>query len=93
MVLRKGTIEPIVVDLKDVLGNATTVTAATFDIVTDDDDETPTLVGGVPSVDGLQLSCLIDTTSMDTGGYKLYVQFTSDTETPRLLATRFAVEL
>lgn len=92
-VLAKGTIEHLVIPVTDTLGNLTVIPSATYDILTDDDDETEILMGASAIVfDSMTLLTLVDTTDLDEGVYKLFVQFPAIPETPRLGPHRFRVD-
>lgn len=98
--LKKGTIEPLIVDMRDRLENITnmaTVTNLRFDIK--DMAGNTEVSNGVPTTDGMKVICLIDTTgvgwvtSPHTGEeYRLYVKFTDGSAAPLLLVGKFRVE-
>jgi len=98
-ILKKNTVEPFIVDLRDRLQNIVdmaTVTNLRFDVkhwVAEVD--TTKIANGVPSTDGMKVICPIDTS---TGGgwisdeYRLYIKFTDGTMSPILFAGKFRVE-
>lgn len=95
-VLVKGTKEYIVVEVTDTLNNLTTLGASspTYDVVTDDDDETLVVDGATAITEGMLALCMIDTTPVDfdEGKYKLFLKFEALPEVPRLGPFRFRVD-
>ena len=97
-VLKQGTIEPLIVNLRDRLGTiddlATDVTNLRFDVIASD-GTTFKVTNGVPSTVGTKAICLIDTT---TGGgwpddeYTLWIKYTDGSASPVLYAGKFRVE-
>jgi hypothetical protein len=99
-VLKKGTIEPLIVDMRDRLETITdmsTVTNLRFDVT--DMAGNAEVTNGIPSTDGMRVVCLIDTTGAgwvapdQTGEeYRLYIRFTDGSAAPLLLVGKFRVE-
>jgi hypothetical protein len=95
-VLTRGTKEYLVVEITDTLNNLTTLSGAdpTFDVVTDDDDETAIVTGQSCIIQDMLALCLMDTTdeAFAEGNYKAFVKFNALPEVPRLGPFRFRVD-
>lgn len=95
-VLTRGTKEYLIVEITDTLSNLTTLVGAdpTFDVVTDDDEETAVITGQSCIVQNMLALCLMDTTDPDfeEGQYKAFVKFNALPEVPRLGPFRFRVD-
>ena len=94
-VLNKGTIEPVIVNMRDRLENVLDMAAVTnlrFDVK--DSAGNAEVTNGVPSTDGMKVICVIDTTGVGwtTDEYRLYLKFTDGSTTPELLVGKFRVE-
>jgi hypothetical protein len=94
-VLNKGTIEPVIVSMRDKLENIddmATVTNLRFDVK--DSAGVTEILNGVPSTSGMRVICVIDTTGVGwtTDEYRLYLKFTDGVTNPELLVGKFRVE-
>lgn len=76
-VLAKGTVEPLVTRVTDTLGNVTSLSSATFDVYTNDDEETQVIDAQVAIVDDMLIITVVDTTvdEFEEGEYKMFVNF------------------
>src|SRR5262245_53161633 len=95
--LVKGSIEYLVVDVDDELGNLTTLTGTnpTFTTRTSDDAETVIQSNTAAGVSGLRALCLIDTTLAGYAvakRYKLTLKFTNLPEVPILGPYEFKID-
>jgi len=98
-ILKKNTVEPVLVSLRDRLQNITdlsTVTTPRFDVR--DSADVLKITNGIPTFDAdhpMTAICLIDTS---TGGgwasdeYRLYFKYTDGSSMPILFAGKFRVE-
>jgi hypothetical protein len=68
-----------------------TLTAATYDLYTGDDEATEIITGQACVIDGMKILPLIDTTALE-GPYDLFVTFEALPEIPRLGPFRFRVD-
>lgn len=85
--LTPGTIEQVVVELAELLGNLTSLAGVSdlqFDLVQADPAETAVITDEPCVYDGMKALPLIDTTGLDEGDYNLYIHFSVLPETPRL---------
>lgn len=92
MVITKGSIESIIVRVRDQVHEVDALPGTTrFDIL--DADEAPVLVDQVPTLDGLEAICVIDSTNvlLPEGDYDLYLHFPVGVETPRLGPHKFSI--
>lgn len=88
--LPKGTKEYLYVDVTDRLNNITTLDGLTLTYeVKGDEDESVT--SGSALHDGMLVSCLVDTASLDPDEYDLYVIVDNPPELIRLGPHRFVV--
>lgn len=82
-----ATKEYLFVDVEDSTGVTTSLASATpsFDVL--DSADVAQISGGTPTVSNMRLQCLVDatnTTNFPVGTYRLFVDFTVGSETPRL---------
>jgi hypothetical protein len=95
-VLKKGSIEPILVSLRDALENITdlsTVTNLRFDVK--DSAGNTEITNQAATYEGMTAICLIDTTAVGlTAGepYRLYLKFTDGSQAPILGPITFRIE-
>jgi hypothetical protein len=91
MELVKGTVEYIRVNVKDRLGTLTTLsgTSPKFDVYGPDGTEVVTQANAT-SV-GMEAFCLVDTTALAYGAYKLFLNFQIAPEFPRIGPFNFKV--
>jgi hypothetical protein len=94
-VLKKGTVEPLIVDLRDRLENITdmaTVTNLRFDVL--DPDDVVMMSNATPATDLMKVICVIDTTGVGwvNNEYRLYIKYTDGSTSPILLVGKFRVE-
>lgn len=85
--LTPGTIEQVVVELAELLGNLTSlsgVSSLQYDLVEDNPAETPVVSNVACLYEGMKALPLIDTTGLDEGDYNLYIHFSVPPETPRI---------
>jgi hypothetical protein len=90
MQVNKGSIETMVVDVKDVLGTLAVLPASTRYHILDTDGNSE-LANQVPTISGLQAQCVIDSTTLDIDDYDLFLSFNQAPDTPRLGPFRFRV--
>jgi hypothetical protein len=92
LTLNSGSIEYIILDVKDRLKLLTDLSVAspTFTVLAPDATYPYTDESAV--VDGMKVKCLIDTTDLDEGRYKLWVKFNASPETPVLGPIEFYVD-
>jgi hypothetical protein len=100
-ILKKNTVEPLVVDMRDrltTITNMSTVTNLRFDVIGKDpvtEADVVKISNGVPTTNGMKVICVIDTS---TGGgwasaeYRVYIKFTDGSTSPILFAGKFRVE-
>jgi len=94
-VINKGSIEPIIVNMRDRLENILDMAAVTnlrFDIK--DKADNVEVLNGIPTTAGMKVICVIDTTGVGwiTDEYRLYLKFTDGSTNPELLVGKFRVE-
>jgi hypothetical protein len=95
-VLKKGTVEPLLVNLRDALENITDLTTVTnlrFDVV--DKDGNVDINNQACSSEGMVAICLIDTTPgafVAGEQYNLYLKYTDGSASPILGPIRFRIE-
>jgi|SRR5215469_5234136 len=86
--LPRGTIENIVVDVKDSLGNLTDLSTAAVKYDIRKEDTTTWIVNQASAtVTGMRVYCLVDTTLTayaTSGTFELFISFTNLPERPRL---------
>lgn len=89
--IAQGSKESILVDVDDRLDAVDDLSSLspTFDVL--DETGTPVVTDGIPSVAGMQLRCLVDTTNWDIARYTMYVTFQEAFEIPRLGPIRLKV--
>lgn len=94
--LLKGTIEYLVVVIADRLNNVTDLDNinATYTVFGNgDDEEEPVIDGEEAETDGMSIICLIDTTNLDEGNYRMVIDLDGPSpQTPRLGPFKFDVE-
>lgn len=99
-VMQKGSVEPIVIDMRDRLENLTDMgTVSNLRFSVKDSAGAVEVAAGTPSTDAMKVICLIDTTGASwsapdqTGDeYRLYLTFQDGSATPLLLIGKFRVE-
>lgn len=103
-VLQKGTIEPLIVDMRDrleTITNMATVTNLRFSVK--DRAGNIEIASGIPTTDAMKVICLIDTTGaswdqdivkagVQGDEYRLYISFTDGSAAPLILVGKFRVE-
>lgn len=89
-----GTIEYLIVDVSDQLGNLTTLdgTVLTFDVKPEDPAGTPMYTNQPATNDVMKVKCLIDTSTWVPGEYSLFITIHATPEQPRLGPYKFKVE-
>lgn len=92
MILTKGTVESVVVDITDLTGEISDLglTGPIFDVL-DQDSNYMYQNEPVNSINDMRLFCLVDTSTWDVGIYRLYVSFTQAPETPKLGPFKFGL--
>lgn len=92
MVISDGSVESIVVNVRDATRNLTALpVGTTFDI--EDADGEVVLADQAATVDELDAYCQIDTNNvlLVPGDYDLYLNFTDGSESPRLGPHKFSI--
>lgn len=94
-VLNKGTIEPVIISMRDKLetvDDMADVTNLRFDVK--DSAGNAEVTNGLPTTAGMKVICVIDTTGAGwtTDEYRLYLKFTDGSTNPELLVGKFRVE-
>lgn len=91
--LTKGTKQYYPITVTSALGALSTLDTADlrFDIYKNDDDETVVDTNLSADNDGMLALPLVDTTSLDEGEYKLFINFVALPEEPRLGPFYFVV--
>lgn len=90
ILLAKGTKEIVIIDVADDTGSISDISilSPTYDFITDANVFIYT--AAVATADGMQVSCLLDTSAsgpsglLAVGHYRLFIRFTIGTELPRL---------
>lgn len=90
MNINKGSIETMLVDVKDVLGTLGALPANTRYSIYDTDGNVEQ-ANLVPTLNGLQAQCVIDTTALIVDDYDLFLTFNQPPDTPKLGPFRFRV--
>ena len=98
-VIKQGSIEPLIVNLRDRLEGindlGTDVTNLRFDVIAPD-GTTVKISNGIPTTSGMKAICLIDTTTgggWADGEYSLWIKYTDGSASPILFAGKFRVEV
>ena len=83
----KGSKEHMVIDVDDELGELTTLETAGLQYSVKDrmgDDTSPPMNNLAGDAEDMQARCLIDTTGLDVGQYRLFIKFNALPEVPVL---------
>lgn len=90
MEINQGSIETMVVKVKDALGTIAALPSAVFDIYdTDGNLETANIAA---TVDGMTAFCRIDATALTAKDYDLFLKFSIAGDSPILGPHRFRVQ-
>jgi len=94
VVLNKGTIEDIPVDIVETLGNVTTLNGLglKYDLYKDNPAETVVILDVATNNTGMKALPLFDTTNLAEGNYVFFLKFASVPEYPRLGPFKFRVD-
>lgn len=89
--ISQGSIEYLALKVNDELGVIDELDLSGVQFSITDDEDAPILAYTPGTNTGMIALCLIDTTAMVEGRYKLFLKFTALPETPRLGPFYFAV--
>jgi hypothetical protein len=94
--LPKGTKEYVVVEVTDALNNLVTLEGTTPKFDVKYQDESFKITQGTPVIQIMKLFCMIDTRTVPgdwpAGDYRIYVDFTTAPELPRIGPFPFSVD-
>ena len=91
LTISKGSIEYLALKVKDELAALDDLDTADVHYTITDDEDAPILASTAGSNDGMIALCLVNTTSMAEGRYKIFITFNALPEIPKLGPFYFAV--